>query len=81
MSAGSRSCLLAAVIVALSGLAVRAQPQQAQACPQPDGEDAIVCAISRYGQKQTYWNACLATQDGAYAMEPGECPHKGGNFG
>ena len=76
MSRVYQSCLLAAVILAMPVSAVRAQ-QPPLPCPQTDDPQAIVCAM-KYGEKQSYWNACLAEQDGAYAVTPGECPRKSG---
>ena len=74
MSRRVRSSLFVAIAVNLSPVAADAQTQP---CAETDDPQAIVCAI-KYGQKQSYWNACLAAQDGAYAITPGECPRKSG---
>ena len=42
--------------------------------PMPAGclKVAVVCAL-KYGQRQTYWNACMAARDGAELLYPGYC--------
>ena len=39
---------------------------------------APVCAALA-GQRQTYWNECLAQRDGAIIFSIGECPYRPGN--
>jgi hypothetical protein len=53
----------------LSVLASRAQQAPAAPCAPVV---APVCAL-KDGNKQSYWNECLAARDGAQLLYPGEC--------
>ncbi|HEY4469626.1 MAG TPA: hypothetical protein VGN21_00560 [Stellaceae bacterium] len=43
-----------------------------QPVPPECAQSAPVCALKN-GSRQTYWNTCLATRDGAELMYAGEC--------
>jgi hypothetical protein len=43
-----------------------------QPAPPECAQTAPVCALKN-GARQTYWNACLATRDGAQFLNIGEC--------
>ena len=67
------------VILLLFGTAARAQQwsnfppaaQQPAAC----AVQAPVCAVLA-GDRQSYWNECLAQRAGATVLRAGECPNR-----
>jgi hypothetical protein len=63
-----RTAIVAVAVLLLPILGSRAQPQQSANCAQV----APVCAL-KDGNKQSYWNVCLAARDGAQLLYPGEC--------
>jgi hypothetical protein len=60
-------------IAALAMLLLPLVATDAQQPPPPEcAQSAPVCALKN-GARQTYWNTCLATRDGAQLMYTGEC--------
>jgi hypothetical protein len=59
---------IVAIVLLLPILGSRAQQPPAANCAQV----APVCAL-KDGNKQSYWNVCLAARDGAQLLYPGEC--------
>jgi hypothetical protein len=59
---------IVAIVLLLPILGSRAQQQPPAACAQA----APVCAL-KDGNKQSYWNVCLAARDGAQILYAGEC--------
>jgi hypothetical protein len=59
---------IVAIVLLLPILGSRAQQPPPAACAQV----APVCAL-KDGNKQSYWNQCLAARDGAAILYPGEC--------
>jgi hypothetical protein len=62
---------IGAAAIALLFLPVLASPAQ-QAPPAACAQVAPVCAL-KDGNKQSYWNECLAARDAAQLLYPGEC--------
>jgi hypothetical protein len=58
-----------AAVLSLGAGAGLADPTKPSNCAQP----APVCAV-KAGAKQSYWNACQASRDGAFVLLTGECP-------
>jgi hypothetical protein len=63
-----RTAIVAVAVLLLPIFGSRAQQQPPAACAQV----APVCAL-KDGNKQSYWNVCLAARDGAQLLYPGEC--------
>src|SRR5205814_425001 len=63
-----RSGIAATTLFLLPVIASQAQ----QPAPADCAQAAPVCAL-KDGARQTYWNACLATRDGAQFLNIGEC--------
>jgi hypothetical protein len=59
---------IVAIALLLPIFGSRAQQPPPAACAQA----APVCAL-KDGNKQSYWNVCLAARDGAQLLYPGEC--------
>jgi len=60
------------MMLLLTSATTYAQPQVTQrpeVCPP---STTIVCGVVA-GQRQSYWNECLARRDGAIFITPGEC--------
>jgi hypothetical protein len=61
--------IAAVLILLLTPGPICAQSQQTASCAQV----APVCAV-KSGTRQSYWNACQASRDGAFVLLAGECP-------
>jgi hypothetical protein len=59
-------------VVAVLSLGVAAAHAQT-ITPANCAQTAPVCAV-KGGTRQSYWNACQATRDGAIVVLAGECP-------
>ena len=68
MGAAYRISIVLALIVPF-GVGALAEPQKQADCTQT----APVCAV-KAGARQSYWNACQASREGATIVLAGECP-------
>jgi hypothetical protein len=70
MRAICSTCIAAVALLLFTAAPSGAQSQQAAAAC---ARAAPVCAV-KAGTKQSYWNACQASRDGAVVVLAGECP-------
>jgi len=69
MRAVHRIGIAVATVLSLGTGAAHAEPTTPTNCAQT----APVCAV-KAGTRQSYWNACQASRDGATIVLAGECP-------
>ena len=78
-----RTAAVALVMLLLLDMAARAQqspnrqnfPPAAQQLTACAAVQAPVCAVLA-GDRQSYWNECLAERAGAIVLRAGECPNR-----
>ena len=73
-------------MILLLSTATSAQPSSTQQQLPPPTQPPAVCppvvalvCAAKAGQRQTYWNECLAQRDGAIIFSAGDCPDRPGN--